>query len=112
MCVKIELMIGRMFEDKSFPLEADDTIVGQLRLQLALFNDEVLDEDEEDDGDLDGCTCSKHGTVRATKVGDVLINGISPGGVHYLEAGTVVHTGCDIAGDYVMEKDAWDGDEL
>lgn len=113
MCFKLEVLVGRGFEDKHHPIEALDTIVGQLRLQMALFNDEVLEEDESDhDGDLDGCSCSS-GTVKpATKVGDVLLNGISPEGVQYLQAGTVVHTGCDLAGDYVMDKFYWDGDEI
>jgi hypothetical protein len=108
MTLKIELLVGRQFDDQHYPIEADGTIVGQIRLQLALFNDEVLDDlDESLHGDVDSCTCAvaKHLTIRATKVGDVLINGISPNGVQYLEAGTVVHTGCELAGDYVMDKD-------
>lgn len=113
MCMKLELLVGKGFEDKNHPVEALDTIVGQVRLQLALFNDEVLDDDESDhDGDLDGCSCSNKTAKRATKVGDVLISGISPDGVQYLEAGTVVHTGCELAGDYVMDKFYWDGDEI
>lgn len=113
MSLKLEVLVGRGFEDKSYAIEALDTIVGQLRLQMALFNDEVLDDDESDhDGDLDGCSCNIQTVKRATKVGDVLINGISPEGVQYLQAGTVVHTGCELAGDYVMDKFYWDGDEL
>ncbi|TMW67658.1 hypothetical protein Poli38472_011278 [Pythium oligandrum] len=115
-CFKLELLIGRGFEDKMLPLEAENTIVGQIRVQLALFNDEVMEEDDEDihayASDLDGCTCSIKSVQRATKVGDVIINGIAPDGVHYLEAGSVVATGCTIAGDYVMDKDCWDGDEF
>lgn len=113
MSLKLEVLVGRGFEDKSYAIEALDTIVGQIRLQLALFNDEVLADDESDhDGDLDGCSCNSRAPARATKVGNVLINGISPEGVQYLQAGTVVHTGCQLAGDYVMDKFYWDGDEL
>ena len=110
LCLKVELLISRMFEDKSYPIEADDTIVGQVRLQLALFNDEIMDEDEIRDCDVDGCSCALTQPVRATKVGDVLIDGISPHGVQYLEAGTAVHTGCEIAGNYVIDKDVYEGD--
>jgi hypothetical protein len=111
------MLIGRNFEDKNYPIEADDTIVGQIRLQLALLNDEIMDEDEIRDCDVDGCSCASTQPVRATKVGDVLIDGISPEGVQYLEAGTAVHTGCELAGDYVLEKDVyegggWQGEEL
>ncbi|RLN98152.1 hypothetical protein BBJ28_00002452 [Nothophytophthora sp. Chile5] len=109
LCLKVEMLIGRNFEDKSYPIEADDTIVGQVRLQLALFNDEILDEEEDRECDVDGCACASKQPVRATKVGDVLINGISPDGVQYMEAGTAVHTGCELAGDYVVEKDVYDG---
>uniref|UniRef100_A0AAV1UUE9 C2 domain-containing protein n=1 Tax=Peronospora matthiolae TaxID=2874970 RepID=A0AAV1UUE9_9STRA len=109
LCLKVELLISRMFEDKSYPIEADDTIVGQVRLQLALFNDEIMNEDEIRDCDVDGCSCTLTQPVRATKVGNVLIDGISPDGVQYLEAGTAVHTGCEIAGDYVMDKDVYEG---
>lgn len=113
MTIKLEVLVGRQFEDKSHPIEALDTIVGQVRLQMALFNDEVLDEDESDhDGDLDGCSCNTKTVKRATKVGEVLINGISPEGVQYLQAGTAVHTGCELAGDYVMDKFYWEGDEI
>lgn len=114
MTLKVELLVGRQFQDHNYPIEANGTIVGQLRLQLALFNDEVLDDlDESLSGDLDECTCAvaKDVTVRATKVGDVLINGISPSGVQFLEAGTAVHTGCELAGDYVMDKDFVEGEE-
>ncbi|KAG7399074.1 hypothetical protein PHYBOEH_009764 [Phytophthora boehmeriae] len=109
LCLKVEMLIGRNFEDKNYPIEAEDTIVGQVRLQLALFNDEIMDEDEIRDGDVDGCSCASTQPVRATKVGDVLINGISPEGVQYMEAGTAVHTGCDLAGDYVVDKDVYEG---
>lgn len=107
MSVRVEQLIGLQFEDKLHPIEADGTIVGQIRLQLALFNDAVLDElDESLHGEEDSCTCAstKGFVVRATKVGDVLINGISPDGVQYLEAGTVVNTGSELAGDYVMDR--------
>ncbi|KAL7682782.1 putative C2 domain-containing protein [Plasmopara halstedii] len=115
--LKVEMLIGRSFEDKSYPIEAGDTIVGQIRLQLALFNDEIMDEEEIRDCDVDGCSCTSIHPVRATKVGDVLIDGISPEGVQYLEAGTAVHTGCELAGNYVLEKDVyegggWQGEEL
>lgn len=107
--LKIEMLIGRNFEDKSYPIEADDTIVGQVRLQLALFNDEIMDEDDIRDCDVDGCSCASIHPARATKVGEVLIDGISPEGVQYLEAGTAVHTGCELAGDYVVDKDVYEG---
>ncbi|KAJ0396720.1 hypothetical protein P43SY_003721 [Pythium insidiosum] len=113
-CFKLELLIGRQFEDKMLPIEAEDTIVGQVRVQIALFNDEVMDDSAEltHESDLDGCTCSLKTVKRATKVGDVLISGIAPDGVRYLEAGSTVSLGCTIAGEYVMDKDFWEGDEL
>ena len=104
------MLIGRTFEDKNYPIEADDTIVGQVRLQLALFNDELMDEDEVHDCDVDGCSCSFIQPLRATRVGNVLIDGISPDGVQYLAAGTAVHTGCELAGNYVVDKDVYEGD--
>jgi hypothetical protein len=99
------------------PIEADNTIVGQIRVQLALFNDEVINDmaepdDQLNDTDLDGCTCSIKLVKRATKVGDVILSGVSPEGIRYLEAGSVVATGSALAGDYVMDKDVWDGDEF
>ena len=108
--------MGHPLEDKRLPIEADDTIVGQLHVQLALFNDQVLDDRDrsaiDQHGDLDGCSCAVPTIKRATKVGDVLISGIAPDGVHYLEAGSAITTGCRLAGNYVTDKDAWDGDEF
>lgn len=95
-------------------IEAEDTIVGQIRVQIALFNDEVVEDHMEElyEEDVDGCTCGMKIVKRATKVGDVVINNITPEGIRYLEAGSVITTGSDLAGDYVMEKDIWEGDEL
>ncbi|CAI5717164.1 unnamed protein product [Peronospora destructor] len=105
LCLKVEMLIGRAFEDKNYPIEADDTIVGQVRLQLALFNDEIMDEDEVCDCDVNGCSCTLIQPVRATKVGDVLIDGISPEGDGW-------HDEMDAQRMDEMDSEESEGDEL